>query len=161
MTSSIQLSVTEMTDHWDIRFLSLARHISTWSKDPSTKCGAVIVDCFNRIVSLGFNGFPRGIPDDPELYANRPEKYKRVVHCEMNAMLFARGAVADCTLYTWPFMSCIQCVPVVIQSGIKRCVAPLLHHDDPLYQRWNVTDAKDLMEMGGISIDLIDKGLIP
>ena len=56
---------------WSDRFLALAEHIAEWSQDPSTKVGAVIVDSQKRVVSMGYNGFPRGIKDLPERYKNR------------------------------------------------------------------------------------------
>lgn len=108
---------------WDIRFLDLAKLISTWSKDPSTKCGAVIT-AGKRIISTGFNGFPQGMPDDAELYRNREEKLSRIVHCEMNALLFARESVSGATLYTYPFISCDRCFVHMVQAGITRFVAP-------------------------------------
>ena len=49
---------------WDKRFLELAKLVGSWSKDPSTKVGAVIVDCNNRIISVGYNGFPKGVKDN-------------------------------------------------------------------------------------------------
>lgn len=110
---------------WNIRFLQLARLISTWAKDPSTKTGAVIVAEDKSIISVGFNGFPKGMPDTPETYANREEKYSRIIHCEVNALLFAnRERVEGASLYTWPFMSCDRCVVQMLQAGIKRFVAP-------------------------------------
>ena len=90
-----------MSDTWGRRFLHLAEHVSTWSKDPSTLVGAVIADD-NRVVSVGFNGFPRGCDDSPALYAERERKYRRVIHAEANALLFAARPLAGCTLYTWP-----------------------------------------------------------
>ena len=119
---------------WDRRFLTLAEHIANWSKDPSTKTGAVIVDDKRRIVSVGYNGFPRGVIDTPERYADRDLKYKMTVHCERNALLFAGRSCEGCTLYTWPFMSCAPCAAMVIQAGIARCVAPVL--PDYLRERW-------------------------
>lgn len=112
-----------MNPKWDFRFLDLAKLISTWSKDPSTKCGAVITQD-KRIISTGFNGFPDKMPDDYQLYTNREEKYSRIVHCEMNALLFAREPVAGATLYTYPFMSCDRCFVHMVQAGITRFVAP-------------------------------------
>lgn len=112
-------------DKWNRRFIELAQHISTWSKDPSTQTGAVIVDPNNRIISVGYNGLPVGVEDLPERLENRDIKYKMIVHCERNAMLFARCSLEGYTLYTWPFMSCSVCAGMVIQSGIKRCVAPI------------------------------------
>ena len=60
-----------MSDKWDLRFLELARHISDWSKDPSTKVGCVVVGPDREIRSTGFNGFPRGIEDDDNRLQNR------------------------------------------------------------------------------------------
>lgn len=108
---------------WDLRFLDLARFISGWSKDPSTQVGAVIVDENNRIVSIGYNGFPKGVCDNDRL-KDRDAKYKIVVHGEINAILFANKSVAGCTLYTVPFEPCPRCAGLIIQSGIKRVVAP-------------------------------------
>jgi dCMP deaminase len=108
---------------WDKRFLNLARLVSEWSKDPSTKVGAVIT--MNRVlVSVGYNGFPQSMPDDQALYDNREEKYSRIVHAEINALLFARQPVIGATLYTWPFLSCDRCCVQMLQAGIQRFVAP-------------------------------------
>lgn len=107
---------------WDIRFLDLAKLISEWSKDPSTKVGAVIADENNRIVSVGYNGFPQNISDDNRL-EDRDTKYKIIVHGEMNAILFANKSLQFCTLYTYPFMPCPRCTSMIIQTGIKRVVS--------------------------------------
>ena len=108
---------------WHHRFLDLARHIATWSKDPSTHVGAVIVRPDRTIASVGFNGFPRGVDDVPARYANRPTKYAFVVHAEANAILNAHGPVAGCTLYS-TLMTCNECAKLIIQSGITEVVAP-------------------------------------
>lgn len=113
-----------MTTKWDLRFLNLARLISTWSRDPSTKTGAVIVRPNKSVAGVGFNGFPQGMPDNEEWYANRNEKYSRVVHCEVNALLFANGPIEGACLYTYPFLSCDRCFVQMAQAGIKRFVAP-------------------------------------
>lgn len=110
---------------WDSRFLEMAKLVSTWSKDPSTQTGGVIVRPDNTVVSVGFNGFPRTMLDAKDLYANREEKYSRIVHCEMNAVLSANQSVKGCTLYTYPFLSCDRCAVHMIQSGIVRFVAPI------------------------------------
>jgi dCMP deaminase len=122
--------------NWDSRFLDLARLVATWSKDPSTQTGAVITDWRHRLISVGYNGFARGVDDCAERYANRETKYKMIVHCERNAILFAQRPLDGCTLYTWPFMSCAACAAMVIQAGIKRCVAPVLPAGD-LFDRWS------------------------
>lgn len=106
---------------WDQRFLELAKLVSTWSKDPSTKVGAVITDD-RRIISVGYNGFPEGVLDSAERYCNREIKYKYMVHAERNALLFANTSLKNTTLYTFPFMPCSECAGMIIQSGIKRVV---------------------------------------
>ncbi len=113
------------SDKWDRRFLALAEHISQWSKDPSTKVGAVIVDEDNRVVSLGYNGLPRGVEDSPERLENREIKYKAIIHGERNALLFARRSVKGCRLYAWPFMPCSVCAGMIINAGIIKVTAPL------------------------------------
>ncbi len=112
-----------MNKIWDTRFLSHASLVAEWSKDPSTKVGAVITDEHNRIISVGYNGFPRSIADTPERLKNRELKYKMVVHAEMNAIIFAQRDLTDCTLYTWPFPPCSACAAIVINAGIGRVVS--------------------------------------
>lgn len=108
---------------WDLRFLDLARHVAAWSKDPSTQVGATIVRPDRTIVSVGFNGFPRGVLDLPSRYADRPVKYGLVVHAEANAILSAHQDVAGCTLYS-SLMTCNECAKLIIQSGIRCVVTP-------------------------------------
>jgi len=73
---------------WDKRFLELAKLIGSWSKDPSTQVGAVIVDENNRLVSVGYNGFPIGIEDNQRLF-DREEKYDIIVHVHFTLGLFS------------------------------------------------------------------------
>ena len=120
-----------MTD-WNRRFLALAEHIATWSKDPSTKVGAVIVDADRRIISTGYNGFPRDVEDLDQRLNNRDVKYEMIVHGEINAIVFANQSLQGTTLYTWPFMPCSRCAGIVIQSGIRTVVAP--YNDNPRWQ---------------------------
>lgn len=108
---------------WDKRFIALAEHISAWSKDPSTQVGAVI-SRGNEVVSLGFNGLPKGVEDHPERYENREVKYAMIMHGDMNAILYARGDLHGCTMYTFPQPPCTRCAAALIQVGIKRVVAP-------------------------------------
>jgi dCMP deaminase len=141
---------------WDTRFLDLATVISSWSKDPSTKVGAVIVSPSHAVVSMGFNGFPAGMPDHPELFTNREEKYSRIIHGEMNALLFAPKPLPEgCTLYTVPFMTCDRCVVHMLQAGIRRFVAPTCPPD--ALERWGPVFDKArtyIRECGGTLIEL-------
>ena len=138
---------------WDLRFLEMAKHVASWSKDPSTKVGAVIFDGQNRVVSLGYNGFPKGVDDNPERYSDRQLKYKMVVHAEANAILFAQRSLAGCSIATWPFMSCSACAAMLIQSGIKRCIAPRL--SDELALRWSESCATSTMMFAEAGVDLV------
>ena len=110
--------------NWDTYFLRIAAVAASKSKDPSTQVGAVIVRPDRTIVSVGYNGFPRGVADTPERLNDRPTKYSLVVHAEMNAILSARESLNGYTLYTVPFMPCDRCFMHVIQAGIKRVVFP-------------------------------------
>lgn len=120
--------------NWDKRFLGLAEHVSSWSKDPRTKVGAVIVRPNRTVVSVGYNGFPRGMTDLPPRYEDKDEKYSRIVHAEMNAILHSTEKLEGYTLYTWPFMTCDRCAVAVIQSGITRVVSPRCPEE--LLERW-------------------------
>lgn len=123
-----------MTDKWDLRFLKLAEETASWSKDPSTKVGCVIVDPdTNRIAGVGFNGFPRGMCDHKELYECRETKYSRTIHAEVNAVLNSSGSLEGMTAYvTAP--PCTSCALVLIQSGVGRVVCRPPSSD--LLERW-------------------------
>lgn len=115
-------------EKWDRRFLSLCQHISEWSKDPSTKVGAIITRDI-KIISLGFNGLPQQIPDYPELLNVRAIKYKHIIHAETNAILTAHRDLSDCTIYTFPFLPCTRCASEIVQSGISRVVSIACQED--------------------------------
>lgn len=121
----IFLKIMTKTQKWIKRYLKLAQEVSTWSKDPSTKVGAVIVGNNGQIISQGYNGFPRGIQDTEERLNNRPLKYKLVTHAELNALLNAlyNGAsVKDATIYVHGLPVCNECAKSIIQAGIKTVV---------------------------------------
>ena len=74
---------------WDKKYLDLARCIASWSKDPSTKIGAVAIGLKGQVLAQGYNGFPRGIEDTYDRLNIREEKYKYIVHAEMNCVFNA------------------------------------------------------------------------
>lgn len=123
--------------YWDWRFLDLAEHIAGWSKDPRTKVGAVIVDQKKRVVSLGYNGFPRGVVDYKERYENRPKKHLFVAHAERNALDNAPLMVDGCILYV-PLMPCNECAKSIVQKGIKTVVTYEPNRDGTGFH-WDVT----------------------
>lgn len=150
-------------EKWDRRFLELAKHISTWSKDPSTQVGAVLVNDLKQVVGLGYNGFARGVNDAPERYADRELKYKMVVHAEVNALLFAGHAARNATLYVYPsFMLppiCHDCCKAAIQAGVIGIVGYLPDESDPRVQRWkdSIAVARDMWTEAGKFIRSYDE----
>tara|TARA_B100000579_G_scaffold199096_1_gene162781 strand:- start:4430 stop:4882 length:453 start_codon:yes stop_codon:yes gene_type:complete len=114
-----------LSNKWDERYLALAKQISQWSKDPSTKIGAIAVGEKGQVLAQGFNGFPRGIDDSDDRYYNKETKYKYVVHAEMNVIFNATysGVSLDgATLYITGLPACSDCAKGIIQVGIKRVV---------------------------------------
>lgn len=142
---------------WDHRFLDLARHISTWSKDDSTKVGAVIIGPDREVRSTGYNGFPPRVNDTvPERLA-RPEKYFWTEHAERNAIYFAAMhgvALKGCTIYIGavpPLPPCADCVRAIIRAGIVRVV---LEMPDPIPERWaaNCRVAMTMLDEAGVEV---------
>lgn len=134
LQSSMKKMIT--ISKWDCRYLELARLVSTWSKDPSTKCGAVIIGDFGQILSTGYNGFPRGIEDTDERLNDRPTKYQLTVHAEMNAIHNASLVgirLYGSTLYVYGLPMCSDCTKGVIQSGIKHVV---MQHKSEIHEPW-------------------------
>jgi dCMP deaminase len=109
---------------WDVRFLHLAQIVALWSKDPSTKVGAVIVRPDMTVASQGYNGFPKGMSDAPTLYEVRDEKYSRIIHAEMNALLHCREEVVGYDMFC-SLLPCERCLVHAIQKGIRRFIAPM------------------------------------
>jgi len=131
-----------LSSKWDLRYLSLAEEVSSWSKDPSTKIGAIAVGSKGQVLSQGYNGFPRGIEDTISHYEDRETKYKYVVHAEMNVIYNAtyNGVSLDgSTLYVTGLPVCSDCAKGVIQVGIKRVV--MKEQEIPLkwVKSWKVT----------------------
>lgn len=142
-------------DKWDIRFLEMAKVISGWSKDPSTQVGSILVAPDRHIISTGFNGFPRKMQDSVDLYSTREEKYSRIIHGEMNALIHAKESLEGATLYTWPFASCDRCAVHLLQAGVVRFVAPKLPPE--LEERWGAALEKTrgyIQECGAELVEL-------
>jgi len=135
---------------WDGRFLELAQLVATWSKDPSTKVGSVIVDAKRRVLSVGYNGFPRGLPDDPATLAKRDAKLSMTVHAEMNAILNTGvpTSLEGATLYS-SLYPCNECAKAIIQSGIARVVTYA-----PTSAKWKVAHdtASQMFDSAGVDV---------
>lgn len=137
---------------WDQRFLDVATLVSSWSKDPGTTVGAVLVNNKN-ILATGYNGFPSGIEDTKERYDDREVKLAYTVHAEVNALLNAakNGAkVEGSTLYV-TFHPCVNCAAAIIQGGVKKVVCPTVKSAPA---RWSnsFNKAENLMLEAGIEI---------
>lgn len=144
-----------MKKHWDRRFMELARHIAGWSKDPSTKVGAVLAHG-NRVAGLGFNGLPAGIQDKRSRLMNRALRYAMTVHAESNCLAMAGDRARGATLYTWPLPPCSSCASLAIQAGVQRVVSPTPSHD--LAARWGASLrlARAMLREAGVRVETMD-----
>ena len=148
--------ISILSNKWDIRFLELAKQVSTWSKDPSRQIGAIAVD-ERSVIAQGYNGFPRGIEDLPKRYNDRDIKYKFVVHAEMNVIYNAtyNGVSLDgATLYVWGLPVCSDCAKGIIQTGIERVVMPMQEIPEHWVESWTLTQL--LFNEANIKWEFID-----
>ena len=139
--------------NWDKRFLELALHISKWSKDTSTKVGAVIANDEHRALSIGYKGFPSGVNDSVEWRYERPQKYKYTEHAERNAVYSAaRNGIningATIYLHWYP---CVDCARAIIQAGIKTLIGRKPDWDDKTWGA-DFKIAKELFEESGVKV---------
>lgn len=110
---------------WETYFMGLALLSSQRSKDPNTQVGACIVSEDNKILSMGYNGFPNGCSDDEFPWEREGEeinsKYMYVCHSELNAILNSKCDLKGATIYVTLF-PCNECTKAIIQSGIKKVI---------------------------------------
>ena len=137
--------------------MKLAKEVSTWSKDPSTKIGSVAVSNKKQILSLGYNGFPSKIKDDDRLF-DRPEKLKLVIHSEMNLILNAlkNGVSLDnAAIFVYNLPICSSCAKHVIQSGISEIY---LSFPKDIKEMWieESTISYNLFKEANINVNLLD-----
>ena len=115
----------------ELKFKNILREIALLSKDRNTQVGAIALDDNNNIVSTGYNGFPRGVNDDIEERHQRPEKYRWTSHAEENLVAQAAymgKSLKGCTILVSSLFACENCARMIIQSGIKKIIAP--HADE-------------------------------
>ena len=144
-----------LLNKWDARWLEIAGVVSTWSKDPSTKIGAIAVKD-KRLVSTGYNGFPRGIQDYDDRWNNREEKYKYVVHAEMNCIYNANyhnQSLKGSTMYIVGLPVCHECAKGIIQAGVVRVDAEF--KDAPLKWARSTEITEKMFKEAGIIYDQI------
>jgi dCMP deaminase len=117
------LDTSTLSINWVKKYIELAKHISSWSKDPNSKIGAVAVGGKGQILSQGYNGFPRGIEDQENRLIQRDIKYRYVVHAEQNCIYNATlngVSLNNSDLYVYGLPVCSECAKGVIQVGVKR-----------------------------------------
>lgn len=138
--------------NWDDYFMGVALLAAQRSKDPSTQVGACIVDETNRILSTGYNGFPKGCSDD-DFPWNRNEsdgetKYPFVVHAELNAILNNRGkSLADSKIYVALF-PCHECAKAIIQAGITE----VIYLSDKYKNTVSDANSRRMLETAGVKL---------
>ena len=137
-----------MVISWEEYFMGLAHLSALRSKDPNTQVGACIVDQDNKVVSIGYNGMPRGCNDEDFPWEREggflDTKYAFVVHAELNAILNSPRPVNGCTLYVSLF-PCNECAKAIIQSGIKKIIYESDKYDGT---EGNIASKKMLQEAG-------------
>ena len=150
---------------WDLRYMALAAHIATWSKDPSTQVGAVLVRSNNSIASTGYNGFAPGADDSRHLYLDKDYKAANVIHAEINAVDFFMEIskltnLDGFTLYS-SFPTCPDCMETLGARRLSRVVQTTLKtegKDSEWIARWtkNIAKAREVAAFYRITLDTID-----
>ena len=139
---------------WDEYFMSIALLSAERSKDPNTQVGACIVNGKNKIVGIGYNGFPTGCSDDEFPWAREGAflhtKYAYVCHAEVNAILNSNSDLEGCRMYVALF-PCNECAKIMIQSGIKE----LIYLSDKYSETDAVKASKIMFDKAGIKVSLL------
>ena len=148
--------MTPQEEKWHVRFIKLAHEVAEWSKDPSTKVGCVLVKN-KRVISTGYNGFPKGISDSFDRLMAREQKYEMTVHAEINAITTAalhgvstEGATAYIT-----FNPCSRCAAVLINAGIGSIYVSTAN-DIPTRWLENFILASKMLAEAGVEYQTID-----
>lgn len=145
---------------WDERFMRLAHHIGTWSKERGRRFGSVIVGPDREVRSMGYNGIPRGVEDEVEERHSREGgmKYFWAAHAEANAIFNAARVgvpVKGCVLYV-PLFPCADCAKAIIQSGIAEVVTYAVTEYDPVFST-SFDVSRRMMEEAGVKLRTISK----
>lgn len=143
--------------NWDEYFMGIAKLSAMRSKDPGTQVGACIVNQENRIMSMGYNGMPKGCSDDCFPWAREggmlDTKYAFVCHAELNAILnFRGGSLAGCKVYTTLF-PCNECAKAIIQIGITE----VIYLEDKYADTDGVRASKKMFDAAGVKYTPFNK----
>jgi dCMP deaminase len=148
--------MTPKEKKWHVRFLRLAKEVSTWSIDPSTKVGCVLVKN-KRVISTGYNGFPKNISDNFDRLLDREKKYEITVHAEVNAVTTAalHGVSTEGSIAYVSFSPCSRCASVLINAGISEVYVT---GGSIIPDRWlsNFITASTLLAEASVGYEVID-----
>ena len=135
---------------WDEYFMGVAMLSGHRSKDPSTQVGACIVSEDNKILSMGYNGLPRGCNDDEFPWSREGDdldtKYPYVVHSELNAILNYRGGSLDGAKIYVSLFPCNECAKAIIQSGIRTVV----YDSDKYHNTPSMQASRRMLDAAGV-----------
>ena len=140
---------------WDEYFMGIAMLSAMRSKDPNTQVGCCIVSDTNRILSVGYNGFPNGVPDSEFTWAREGEdnKYFYTTHSELNAILNYRGGSLEGTKLYVTLFPCNECAKAIIQAGVK----DVYYADDKYADTPGVQASKRMLNRAGVRLHLYKK----
>ena len=145
---------------WNIRFSELAKHVADWSKDTSTKVGAIIVNPEEKNpISMGFNGFPARVNDSILERNERPLKYFYTQHAEINAISNAAkngGKTMGCEMYV-NFFPCSSCAGAIVNAGISRlfCDKKPDYDNEKWGESWKIS--KTIFDEANIAVIFINE----
>lgn len=143
---------------WDEWFMRHVYLVSTKSKDPKTKIGAILVKNYH-VISTGYNGFPIGVKDEKERYIDRQTKYRFIVHAEDNCILTAArfGIATGGTIMYTNGIPCCECAKSIIQGGVTQVVVHA-QWPDMTHSAWveSVAVSKQMFEESGIKLRIFD-----
>jgi len=149
-----------LKNEWHKRYLALAYEVAKWSKDPSSKIGAIAVGKKGQVLAQGYNGFPRGISHSAARLSDRDTKYKYVVHAEMN-MIYNAGyngvSLDGAEVYVTGLPVCCECAKGLIQVGVNQVIMPAFTADTP--QKWidSFEFTKELFNEAGVGFQLLEE----
>ena len=137
---------------WDEYFMAVAKLAGMRSKDPNSQVGSCIVSADNKILSIGYNGFPRGCSDDEFPWARESDdplktKYIYVTHSELNAILNYRGGSLEGSRLYVSLFPCNECAKAIIQSGIKE----IIYESDKYENTPSVIASKRMLKAAGVT----------
>lgn len=143
---------------WDEYFMGVAKLSALRSKDPNTQVGACIVSKENKILSMGYNGFPKGCDDDLFPWEREGDvldtKYAFVTHSELNAILNYRGGSLEGTRLYVSLFPCNECAKAIIQAGIKEVI-----YDSDKYDGTDTNTASKMMfDAAGVKYSKYENG---